>query len=189
MLLKYLIKVVEEFLRDYSVRLTGSFIAKKKRLNQKTVANYLNELEKEQILKSEIEGRNKYYYLNFDDREIIKNFILAIEHLRTIDFYKKNILIKEIVEKVLPHIKGIALIFGSYAKNLQKQDSDLDILVIGKADEREISKISEMYNKEISLKVYSRLKKDTLTREALKDHIIIKNPEQLIENLIELIQK
>ncbi len=184
MLLKYHLEIFEEFLGDYSMRLTGSFIAKKKNLNQKTVSNYLGKLEKEGILKSKIEGKNKLYFLNLGNKEIIRHFIIAAEHLRTIKFYKKNLLIKEISEKILPYIKGIAIIFGSYAKNLQEDDSDLDILVIGKANEREISKIADIYNKELNLKIYPRLKKDVLTIEALKNHIIIKNVEQLVEELI-----
>ena len=39
-------EIFEEFLGDYSIFLTGSMIAKKKKLNQKTTANYLYALEK-----------------------------------------------------------------------------------------------------------------------------------------------
>ncbi len=184
MLLNTQIQILEEFLTDYNKRLTGSFIAKKKQLNQKTVSNYLNKLEKEHILKSRTEGKNKLYFLNIDNKEILKNFIIAVEHLRTISFYKKHVLIKEISEKIQPLIKGIALIFGSYAKDTQKKDSDLDILIIGKCNEEEIDGISQTYNLQISLKIYSRLKKDILTKEAIKNHIILKNSEQLVEEIL-----
>ena len=184
MLLTNKIKVFEEFLRNFELKLTGSFIAKEKKLNQKTTSSYLNELEKEGILKSETQGKNKLYFLNIENKEILKNFIISTEHTRTICFYKKNILIKEIIEKIQPFIKGIAIIFGSYAKNCQKQDSDLDILIIGKCNEKEINKISKIYRKEISLKIYPKLEQDILTKEAIKNHIIIKNTEQLIGELI-----
>ena len=181
MLLNKEISIFEEFLRDFYAGITGSFIAKKKKLNQKTVANYLNKLESEHILKSKIQGKNKLYFLNFDNTEIIKNFIIIIEHLRTIAFYKKNILIKEISEKIQKYIKGEAIIFGSYAKNIQKINSDLDILIIGKCNEKEIYNISKTYKIEINLKIYPRLEKDILTKEVLKNHIAIKNTEQFIE--------
>ena len=184
MLLNNQILIFEEFLRDFNSRLTGSFIAKKKNLNQKTVSNYLNKLEKEHILKSKIQGKNKLYFLNLDNKEIIKNFIIAVEHLRTINFYKKNILIKEITGKIQPNIKGIAVIFGSYAKNTQKKDSDLDILLIGKCNEKEINKISKIYKIEINLKIYPRLEQDILTKEVIKDHIIIRNVEQFIGEIL-----
>ena len=184
MLLDNQIQVFEEFLRDFNIQLTGSFIAKKKNLNQKTVSNYLNKLEGEHILKSKTQGKNKLYFLNLKNKEIVKNYILAVEHLRTINFYKKNILIKEVAEKISPYIKGIAVIFGSYAINTQKQDSDLDIFIIGRCNETEIEKISKTYKIEISLKVYSKLKQDILTTEVVKNHIIIKNAEQFIGDVM-----
>ncbi len=184
MLLINQLKIIEEFLRDLDSKLTGSFIAKKKKLNQKTVANYLNKLEKENILESRTQGKNKLYYFNLQNKEIVKNFIMAVEHLRTINFYQKNILTKEISEKIIPYIKGVAIIFGSYAKNTQKKDSDIDIMVIGKCNEKEIDKISKMYGKEINLKIYPRLIKDILTTEVIKNHIIIKNTEKFIEGIL-----
>lgn len=184
MLLTNQIRIFEEFLKDFNTKLTGSFIAKKKNLNQKTTSNYLNKLEKENILKSEIQGKNKLYSLNLNNNEIVKNFIISVEHLRTINFYKKNILIKEIAKKIQSHIKGIAVIFGSYTKNVQKQDSDLDILVIGKCNEKEINKISKIYKIEINLKIYPKLEQDILTKEAIKNHIIIKNTEQFIGDIL-----
>ncbi|MFH1439447.1 MAG: hypothetical protein ABIG89_02705 [Candidatus Woesearchaeota archaeon] len=39
---------------------------------------------------------------------MILNFISSIEHLRTIDFYSKQILIKKIVAKILHLCEGIA---------------------------------------------------------------------------------
>lgn len=185
MLLDKKIRIIEEFLRDYKSELTGSFIAKKRKLNQKTVANFLNKLEDETILKSRFQGKNKLYSLNMDNKEIIKNFILTAENIRTINFYKQEPLIKEISEKIQNSIKGSAVIFGSYAKGIQKKDSDLDILIIGKANEKEIDKISKMYNLEISLKIYPKIKKrDILIKEVIKDHIIIKNAERFIGGLL-----
>jgi predicted nucleotidyltransferase len=184
MLFNNQILIFEEFLRDFQAKITGSFIAKKKKLNQKTTSSFLKELEKESILKSELQGKNKLYSLNLNNKEIVKNYIIAVEHLRTIKFCRKNILIKEIIHKIKEHIKGIAIIFGSYTKNTQKQDSDLDVLIIGKCNESEISRISKIYRIEINLKIYPRLKKDILIKEVIKNHIIIKNAEQFIEEII-----
>src|SRR3989344_4895193 len=93
-------EIFEEFLGDYSVGLTGSFIDKKKKLNQKTTANYLYALEKEGILKSKTQGKNKNYFLSFDNKEILKNYILTVEHIKAIEFYNENLVIKEISEKI-----------------------------------------------------------------------------------------
>ena len=45
------ISVLSEFCSDYDKRVYGSQIAKKLKMNQKTVSNTLNALEKENILK------------------------------------------------------------------------------------------------------------------------------------------
>ena len=37
--------------------------------------------------------------------------------------------------KIFHYVKGIVIIFGSYAKGIQKKSSDLDIMIIGKCDE------------------------------------------------------
>ena len=182
MLLENQIEIFEEFLKDFKSGLTGSFIAKKKKLKKKTVSTYLNKLQKEHILKSKTQGRNKLYFLN--NKEHTKNFIIAVEHLRTINFYKKKILIKEAIEKIQPYINGIGVIFGSYAKGTEKKDSDLDILIIGTCNENKIEEIEKTYKIDINLKVYPKLKQDILTKEVIKDHIIIKNTEQFIEAIL-----
>ena len=101
------IAVIDEFLRNYDIEITGSDIAKKKKLNQKSAANALRELEREDFLKSRIEGKNRLYFLNLEDKENIINFISALEHIKTIRFYKKNYPNAEIVVGAI-----IASIFG-----------------------------------------------------------------------------
>jgi predicted nucleotidyltransferase/predicted transcriptional regulator len=177
-------KILQEFVQNITQTYTGSFIAKKYNLNQKTVSNYLLNLEKQNFLQSKTEGKNKLYFLNLNNKELIKHFIVSVEHVRTMEYFKKNLLIQEISEKINPFIKGIALIFGSFAKNLQKKDSDLDLLIIGKCDEEEIEKISKLYNLEISLKIYPKFEKDILIKEALKNHISLKNTEKFVEELL-----
>jgi len=184
MLLNRQLAILEAFTGDYTVKLTGSALAKKKKLNQKTVANHLARWEKEHLLKSKTEGKNKVYFLNLENKELTKEFILAIEHCKTLAFYKSNPLIKEIAAKIKPHIDGIALIFGSYAKKTQDEDSDLDLLIIGKAQEAAIEEIAQRYEQEISLKIYPQLQDDILTREAIKNHILIKNAECFVEEVL-----
>jgi len=88
---KNLIKILEVFSEDYNKRIYGRDVAKKLKMNQKTVSNILNKLEKENILKFSIEGKNKYYYLNKFNSNI-KEIVKLIEIQRKIEFldrYKK----------------------------------------------------------------------------------------------------
>src|SRR3989338_129639 len=179
--------IIEPFVLNYRARLTGSSIAKSRKLNQKTVSNYLKSLESQNFLKSAAEGRNKLYFLNLSDEQLIVNFIAAVENARTINFYQKHILIKEIAAKMLPHIKGISLIFGSYAKGNEKKGSDLDIFVAGSADEAQIDKIAEIYHLEISIKKYTLLEfkkalkeSDPLIKEVISNHILMQNAQEFV---------
>lgn len=179
--------VLEEFLGDYTGSFTGSYIARKKSLNQKTVANTLNKLEDEGFLKSTTVGRNKEFSLNLNNMEPVKNFIVAAEHLRTASFLRKNPLVKEVLAKSKPAFGGIVVVFGSYAKGTQKKGSDLDIFAVGTHDRDKVYKVSELYNLQISVKNYpaSAFKralknKDILLNEVLKNHVIISGAEEFI---------
>jgi len=183
------LKILQEFTRDYFEGLTGSDIAKKNKLNQKSVSNTLKELEDEGFLKNETEGKNKIYYLNLEDNKIVEHFIAIIEHYKTIAFYKENPLIKEVIEKISFFSDGIIVIFGSYAKKLNKKDSDLDIMIVGKYKDREIENISKMYNLEINIKDYTmnsfrkELNSHFIT-EIKMDHIIVNDVERFITEVL-----
>jgi predicted nucleotidyltransferase len=183
------VKIMAPFLSDYNASLTASTIANKYNLNQKSVSNLLNSLEKDSFLKSRIDGRNKLFYLNLDN-PIIDHLISLIEHFRTGEFYKENPLIREISLKLLDISDGIVIIFGSYAKQRHKSYSDLDILIIGKYNESKFDKISEIYKIDINVKNYplNILKKviknqDPLIEEVIKNHIILKGVQEFVENL------
>lgn len=181
------VKVMEEFLKDYEASLTGSEIAKNKNLNQKTVSTILKELEKKGILKSTTQGKNKLFSLNLEDEGNIVLFISSIENMKTLAFYGRHLLIKEVSMKILPFCEGIVAIFGSYAKGNQKQGSDIDIFIAGTADTKEIDKLGEIYKLDLSLKVYpmnslkkSLQNKDPLTEELIKSHIILKGTQEFV---------
>lgn len=192
MLLNELVLVViEEFLGNYTSSFTGSYIAKKKSLNQKSVSNILNKLENEGFLKSKTIGKNKEFFLNLANLESVKNFIIAAEHLRTANFLKKNPIIKEVVIKTKNAFDGIVVVFGSYAKGIQKKDSDLDVFVAGSYNKDAVQKISELYNLHISVKNYpasalkrALRKKDILLTEVIKNHVIISGAEEFVNTVM-----
>ena len=178
---------IEEFLGNYTGSFTGSDIARKKSLNQKSVSNALNKLEVEGFLKSKTVGKNKEFSLNLDNMETVKNFIVAAEHIRTANFLKKQALIKEIILKIGPAFNGIVIIFGSYAKGTQKKDSDLDIFIAGAYDRDKVYKVSELYNLQINVKNYpasafrrALKSKDILLTEIIKNHVIISGAEEFV---------
>lgn len=169
------------FSSDYSKRVYGRDIAKKLRMNQKTVSNILNELEKEHILKYNLEGKNKYYHLN-EFYPYLKEVINLVETGRKINFLEKYKKLKELFTKLEQRTEGILVIFGSYANFTSNENSDLDIFLIGKI--KEIEDIEELYNIKINIVKSTKTKFNKnvhIIKEIIKNHIILKGIEDFIE--------
>jgi len=130
-------------------------------------------------------GKIKLYKLKFN--WLSKKYLIFVEQYKEITFMEENKLIKEIIEKITPDIKGIGLIFGSYVKGNYDKDSDLDIFVAETYDNNKIKKISKMYGIELSIKCYpidtfeKNINNDILLKEILKNHVIFSNTEQFIQ--------
>ncbi len=93
----------------------------------------LKELEDEGILSSETRGNQRYYELN-------KNYTL----LRELEnFFQAKYGIEEQLEQKLSKLKGLqeAYIFGSYAKNSIQQESDIDLLLVGRHSSLEAKRL------------------------------------------------
>lgn len=182
---KNVLSIMIEFTRDYHGKLTGSEIARKRKMNQKSVSNALLLLEKEGIVRSSMSGKNKIYSLNMANKLEVVSFLTMVEQAKALAFYGDNQLVRDISLKLSGKCNGVLAIFGSYAKGKQKENSDLDIFIAGNADLKWIDQLSKMYRIEINVKVFPDLKRiDTLFQEVIKDHIIIKNTEQFVEAMI-----
>lgn len=179
--------MIESFILYPDSKYTASQIAKNKKLNQKSAQLFLDSLEKQGILQSHYEGKNKLFGWNKNNKQIVRQFILAIENLRTIEFYQQNTIVKQIIDKIYPCIKGSIILFGSFADNSQTSNSDIDLLFIGKYDTQEINEICKLYNVAISIKHMKKYESNTLTKEVQKKHILIKNAESYINKAIQWI--
>tara|TARA_Y100000310_G_scaffold317337_1_gene370119 strand:- start:394 stop:951 length:558 start_codon:yes stop_codon:yes gene_type:complete len=175
--------VLKEFSSNYHKRIYGREIAKKLKINQKTVSNVLNNLEKENILKYKKEGKNKYYYLN-EFYSHLKEIIELIETQRKIDFLTKYKSLKELFLKLRKRTQGMLVIFGSYASLSANEGSDLDVFVLGKI--KDTQDLEDMHNIKINV-VKSKKdkfnKKEIIIKEIINNHIILKGKEEFIELL------
>lgn len=187
----FVLEVMEPFLRDLDSIHHGSEIARKCGLNQKTVANTLNRLGEEGVLKSRTVGKNKEFSVSFDDPEKTIRFLLSLENSRTLKFLEANPKVKEILSKAKPYFKGVVVVFGSYAKGIQKKDSDLDVLSVGGYDSKKVKEISDMYGVEVSVKGMdlsgfrqSLRERDIFMKEVVSDHIIVFGMEDFLEDVL-----
>jgi predicted nucleotidyltransferase len=175
------LKILSEFSQDYSKRIYGGQVAKKLKMNQKTVANILNSLEAENILKYNTEGKNKYYFLNKLNSQI-KDILKIVELGRKNLFFEKYPQFKDLFLELEKRTNGLIAIFGSYAKFSSNENSDLDVFVIGNI--KDVEDLEDKYNIKINIvrSTHERFSKsDVFIKEVLKNHIILKGIEEYIE--------
>lgn len=170
------LRILELYLSDYSREFYLREISKLSKTTLRTTQRLLIILEQEQILKSELHGKNKYYSLNLDNIET-KFYILKAELQKTLVFLEKYPLFK----MFLNELKGNALliIFGSYAKLLADKDSDIDILAISND---KIEMPSHLVHNELHLVriseedfIKSVKKGETLIKKVKGSHVILNN--------------
>jgi predicted nucleotidyltransferase len=173
--------ILKEFAGDYSMRNYGRKLANKLNMNQKTVSNILNNLEKQHILKFIQEGKNKYYYLN-KSNPFAKEIIKLIETNKKIMFFREYNKLNELFLEIEKRGSGLIIVFGSYAKFSSTKSSDLDLFVIGKINE--LKDLENLYNVKINLINSSKKKfelNDLFIREIINNHIILKGVEEYLE--------
>jgi predicted nucleotidyltransferase len=95
-------------------------------INNANLSRYLNSLLQEGVLKSETEGRQKYFSLN-------KSYPLLSELKKIM---ASKIRPEHLIKRALGNISGLkeAYIFGSYAAGNFEKDSDLDLILVGEHD-------------------------------------------------------
>lgn len=177
------------YLNNYSQTFSGRAIAKKTSLSPQTALNNLNQLVKKQILSFIVRGRNKEYRLELKNLQS-KIMLEMAEHykaLKRLQNEELNILFSEIA----PYCESIIL-FGSFAQWKETKDSDIDLVIVGKADKKKIKQIKEKYTKEINIEFISLAdfkksfkEKKALAIEVLKNHILFGNIKPIIDVFLE----
>jgi predicted nucleotidyltransferase len=187
------LKILSLFRSDYLANFYIREMAELIKKNHVTILPHLKSMEKDNILISRVAGKNKIYSLNLDNI-LAKNYICMSELSESVFFQEKIFIIKKINEEISKlYLSGSFLLFGSYAKNSFKDDSDIDIFYLGRLKEAELIKIKaigKVYDKIINIKTAEiknfeagLRKKDALIMEILKYHIVLQNFDLFINAL------
>ncbi len=144
-------KLLTFFYVNRSARVYVRQLAVALRADSTNVSRELARLEKEGLLRSELEGRQLYYSLN-RDYPFLKP-LFALLH--------GSIGIQPTLTPALQAVSGIrsAWIYGSFAKNEADAASDIDLLIVGQPDQpqlaSEIQKAEKALRREINYTVLS----------------------------------
>ncbi len=153
-------------------------IAKKLNTNHMAIARKMKELQAENVVDYKTEGKNKKYFLKKTIEA--RSYILSSENYKLNKLLKKYPNLRRIIEKIQEDKRiKLAILFGSYAKGLAKQESDIDVYIEtkDKVIKEDLSSISS----KLSIKIGEYDKSDPLIREIEKNHVIIKGVEYYYE--------
>ena len=168
--------VIALYSGDYKAKFYLRQINRLAKLPLKTCQNILVYLEKEKILKSKLEGKNKYFSLNLNNIKT-KSYILKAEIYKIDIFLEKYDEFKTFLKSI--NTNAIIIIFGSFAKYKADKNSDLDLFIISNKEEKLPFhllpyKIHKNILSEESFKKAIE-EKETLIKEIEENHIILNN--------------
>ena len=186
------LRVLSLFTKNYEKEYYIREVEKLLEVSSRTALVTLAKLEKKGILESKTKGKIKNYSIK--KSTISMEFFLLTEQYKKIQFLEKNHLVKEVLEKADEFMQGIVIIFGSYAKGIQKEDSDLDLFIVGTFDEKKIKEAGHKYGLDINIKSYpmnifeKEIRDDILLKEVIENHILIKDAEGFVRRVVKWIK-
>ncbi|GEM_PF-753266 len=151
-------------------------ISRLSKLPLKTCQTTLFNLEKEKVLKSWTEGKNKYFTLNLDNIKT-KSYLLHAEIYRADMFLDSCPQIKIFLKSL--NTNAAIIVFGSFAKLKADKNSDIDLFVVSEKEQKLPSHLLAYKIHQVSLSEKSFVKavkeQETLIREIEENHIILNN--------------
>lgn len=153
-------------------------LAKKLSTNHMTILRRIKELEKENVVDYKEEGKNKVYFLKKTIEA--KSYVFKTESYKLLKLLEKYPRLRNIIEKIQKDRKiKLAILFGSYAKGIAKQDSDIDIYI--ETQNRKLKQEIQMIDSRLSIKIGKYDKSSLLIKEIEKNHVIIRGVEEYYE--------
>ena len=177
------LNILIPFSYNYNEKFSGSELSRILSTPQRSVARYLSQLDENNLLKFEIRGKNKFYYLDLENKKI-KILMNLLENQKSLKFQLKNSKIAVIINEFLDNGEGVIL-FGSYACGKEDVKSDLDLVVF---NSKNTDKIKSHYSIEINVHEikYSEIKKILdekypLALEILNNHILFGDVSKMVD--------
>lgn len=143
-----------------------------------TVARKLWALKDGNVIDSRTVGRNKIFFLK--ENSSAKTYVAQAELHKKAKLLNRHPELGVIFDEVLQKTDSpLVVLFGSYAKDLEKKGSDIDIYI--ETTSRNVKRIIEGIHSRINVKIGPFNTSSPLIREIIKDHVIIRGIEAFHE--------
>ena len=171
--IKILAILINQPIKEYYLSELSKIVGKKPGVLQKG----LNALERDGLISSRRDGNRRLFRIN-QDYPLLKEIKSIIQKTAGVEGS-----LKHLVESTSGI--NIALIFGSYAKNVMQVNSDIDVLLVGDSNAEDkflkgIAHIEKIIQREINYRFYSKdefkekfSKNDPFLLEILSDKNIL----------------
>ncbi len=145
---------------------------------------YRNLLGMKEFVNIQTVGKAKVVSLN-SGNSMIKSHLAISSDEEKKEFLKNQPILSKITSEL--NTNSIVVLFGSYAKGTATQKSDIDLLIINQKGDKSLSfsKYETLFGKKVNpifimKNEFVRMlrdKEENVGKQALKDHIILNNPE------------
>jgi len=170
------LEVIALYTGNYKAEFYLRQIAKLAKLPVKTCQNILSQLEKDNILKSSIEGKNKYFSLNLDNIQT-KSYLLQAEIHRTDMFLENYPQIKTFLKSFNTNV--LIIVFGSFAKLKANRNSDMDLFIVSEKGQKLPFHLLPYKLHQVNLSESSFMKsvkeQEVIIKEIEENHVILNN--------------
>ncbi len=138
----------------------------------------------EELVNIQTIGKAKIITLNRSHASLKHYLVIGSEEEKK-EYLRKNPMISKIASEL--HTAHTVLLFGSYAKGSEREQSDIDLLIITRKNHEKVSfsKYELLFKKSINPIVVTsseflamiRDKEENVGKQSVQNHIILNNPE------------
>ena len=158
----------------------GRELAKELKASLTTIQRALLDLMSYNVLDYKTEGKNHVFFMK--KNLVAKTFVMNSENYKLAKLLRRYSFLEPLFKEITERYPNLLIVlFGSYAKFIPREGSDIDIYV-NTSDEKAKENIEKLHDN-INIKIGKFNKEDLLIQEIIKNHVIIQGAELYYERL------
>lgn len=183
------LSIMRLYAGDYRLHLHMREIARRAGVDASTARLHLGRLEGLGVLGRRAAGKNVEFSLNLGNL-FTRHYMAMAECHASVEYMRRHYLAKRILGDLDRHVDGALVLFGSYAREMHDDESDVDLLVVGPRirDDGAADDVSRTTGARLDIRhatprqVSAGLRRgDPLVCEAVSNHVVLKGADNFCE--------